>query len=453
MISEKRLHLLSEAPVLPTIIKMSLPVVMGMMVQVIYNLVDVFFIGLLDDPAQLAAVNLSTPVIMILMAIASIIGNGGASYASRSIGENKLERANQTVTTGIVICIGLALLSSLIGILLVDPFVRVLGADQSTFLYTKSYVVILLCGAIFVMLNFCMSQLLRSEGIMIPAMLGMFLSTISNIILDPVFIFVFDLGIAGAAFATVLGNLIGLIYYIICYTNGTATLKIKKKFFTLNPLIWKEIFLIGTPSTLNQVLVSCALILSNNFAATYGTDLVAGMGISSKIMTLGSFLFIGLSAGCQPLIGFNYGAQNFVRLKSVLKNGMLLASSLGIFLALFFGTCAPWLIGLFTDIDTVLNNGIFTLRILLFSLPVLGSQMLSSSAIQSMGKALPAFLLSISRQGIFFVPLLFSLNHFFGKEGFLFAQPVSDIITLMIALTTLITILRKESLKAESLSE
>ena len=444
MINEKRLHLLSEAPVLPTIIKMSLPVVMGMMVQVLYNLVDVFFIGLLNDPKQLAAVNLSTPVIMILMAIASIIGNGGASYASRSIGENKMERANQTVTTGLVICVGLALLSTCLGLLFADPLVRALGADSSTFAHTKSYMVILMSGTVFVMLNFSMSQLLRSEGVMIPAMLGMFLSTVSNIILDPIFIFGLDMGIAGAAIATVLGNLIGMIYYLVLYYNGTAALKIKKKYFTTNPLIWKEIFLIGTPSALNQFLVSCALILSNNVAATYGTDLVAGMGIASKIMTLGTFLFIGISAGCQPLIGFNYGAQNFKRMQSVLKNSMLLASSLGILLALFFGIGAPWLIGLFTNINSVSENGIFALRILLLSLPVLGSQMLSSSAIQSMGKALPAFLLSISRQGIFFVPLLFSLNYFFGKKGFLLAQPVSDIITLLIALTVLTVILRKE---------
>lgn len=442
--NEKRLYLLSEAPVMPAIIKMSLPVVMGMMVQVLYNLVDVFFVGMLHDQYQLAAVNLAAPIAMILMAIASVVGTGAASYISRSIGEGKLPRASQTLTTGLSACVVMGCIVTVAGSLAIEPIVHALGADADTFAPTHAYVFVILLGSALLMVNYAMGQLLRAEGAMMPSMVGMFIGTVSNIVLDPIFIFGLHLGVTGAAVATVLGNALGIGFYVFCYCSGKSALHIGRSYFSTDPIIWKEIFTIGTPSGLNQLLVSVALILCNNVAADYGADLVAGMGISAKIITLGSFIFMGISAGCQPMIGYNYGARNLERLQSIVKNGITLTTGIGLTLAVVFGIGAPWIIGCFTPLPQVQQAGAHALRITMLSLPFVGSQMLSASTIQAMGKALPGLFLSIARQGLFYIPLLYTLNHFFAREGFLFAQPISDFITLCISLCILTTLLRKE---------
>ncbi len=442
--NEKRLQLLNDAPAMQAIVKMSLPVVMGMMVQVLYNLVDVFFVGLLHDPYQLAAVNLAAPIAMILMALASVIGTGASSYISRTIGEGRLERADKTLSTGLAACVGLAAVVTVLASCFINPIVHSLGADAHTYAPTQTYAFIILLGSAALMVNYVIGQLLRAEGAMMPSMLGMFIGTVANIILDPIFIFGLHLGVAGAAIATVLGNALGILFYIFCYKSGKSALHIRRQNITADATIWREIFLIGTPSGLNQLLVSVALILCNNVAAFYGAALIAGMGIASKIITLGSFIFMGISAGCQPLIGYSYGAQNFVRLKAILKNGLLLTTAIGLTLALIFGLGAPWIIACFTKLPDVQSAGVFALRAMMLSLPFVGSQMLSASTIQAMGKALPGLFLSIARQGLFYVPLLYGLNHFFAEKGFLFAQPLSDFITLCISLTILVILLSRE---------
>jgi putative MATE family efflux protein len=381
---------------------------------------------------------------MILMAIASVIGTGASSYISRSIGEGKLQRANQTLTNGLTACIVMGLTASLIGSLAIEPIVHALGADVDTFAPTHAYVFVILLGSALLMVNYALGQLLRAEGAMMPSMLGMFIGTVSNIILDPVFIFGFQLGVTGAAIATVLGNGLGICFYIFCYRSGKSSLQISRSYLSANSIIWKEIFTIGTPSGLNQLLVSIALILCNNVAADYSANLVAGMGISSKIITLGSFIFMGISAGCQPMIGYNYGAQNFQRLQSIVKNGITLTTAIGCTLALLFGVGAPWIIRCFTPLPEVQQAGAYALRITMLSLPFVGSQMLSASTIQAMGKALPGLFLSVARQGLFYIPLLYTLNHLFADKGFLLAQPLSDFITLCISLCILTTLLRKE---------
>lgn len=442
--NEKRLQLLTEAPAMRAIVKMSLPVVMGMMVQVLYNLVDVFFVGMLHDPYQLAAVNLAAPIAMILMAIASVIGTGASSYISRTLGEGRLERADKTLSTGLAACIGLAIVVTIMASLAIEPIVHALGAKADTYLPTKTYAAIILLGSAALMVNYVIGQLLRAEGAMMPSMLGMFIGTVANIILDPIFIFGLHMGVAGAAIATVLGNALGIVFYLYCYKNGKSALHIRRQNITLDRQIWREIFLIGTPSGLNQLLVSVALILCNNVAAHYSASLIAGMGISSKIITLGTFIFMGISAGCQPLIGYSYGAQNFTRLQAILRNGLVLTTGIGLTLALIFGLGAPWIIACFSKLPDVQTAGVYALRAMMLSLPFVGSQMLSASTIQAMGKALPGLFLSVARQGLFYIPLLYGLNHFFADKGFLFAQPLSDFITLCISLSILTVLLRRE---------
>jgi putative MATE family efflux protein len=331
---------MEKAPVAKAILKLSIPVVFGMMVQVFYNLVDTFFIGKLNDQNQLAAANITTPVFMLLMAIATIVSTGAASYISRCLGKKDQENANRTLTTGILICIALAVVVIVVGLIFVKPLIITLGASAEVYPYAYQYVVAMLLGSIPVMLNYAGGQLIRSEGAVMPSITGMMIGTVVNIILDPIFIFGFKMGILGAGIATVLGNAASVGYYMWYYLSGKSILQIKPKFISTDKTIWKEIFLIGIPASISQLFTSVAMIVLNNQAKVYGDSVLAGMGISSKLMFIGTFIFMGFAAGCQPLVGFNYGAKNFKRVREILKTGMVMTFGIGfVFLALTLKSC------------------------------------------------------------------------------------------------------------------
>jgi multidrug efflux pump len=447
--NDKRLKLLNEGPVTKSILVMSLPVVMGMMIQVLYNLVDTFFIGKLDDPNQLAAANIATPIFMILMSLAGVVGTGAASYISRCLGEKNNEQADKTLTIGIGLCIMLGLVMMIAGILFIKPLITILGASDWTFKYTYDYTFILLIGSIPIMCNYAMGQLLRSEGDAMGSMVGMLAGTVVNIVLDPIFIFTLGLETKGAAIATVLGNTSALLYYCYRYASGKTLLKVKPSSFTFDKIIYKEIFVIGIPSSLNQLLVSVAMIICNNIAASYSDIVVAGLGVASKIITIGTFIFMGFAAGCQPLVGFNYGAKNFERVRAIIKQGILITSVIGVTLCVLFGIFAHYLIAFFIPSPEVVDAGTTILRALMLSLPFVGGYMICTTTIQAMGKALPGLFLSISRQGIFYMPMLIVLNKIFGFNGFIYAQPITDVLMVVIS----VFILRKIIIKDHKLDQ
>ena len=434
---------MGKAPIPKAILKLSLPVVFGMMVQVLYNLVDTFFIGMLQDQNQLAAASITTPIFMIQMAIATIVSTGAASYISRCIGEKDSERANRTLTTGVMICTGLAVVVMIIGLSYMKPLILALGASPEVYPYAYQYVGIMLIGTIPVMLNYAGGQLLRSEGAIMPSIVGMLIGTVANVILDPLFIFTFDMGIGGAALATILGNLAALVYYAYYYLSGKAFLKIKPSYLSGDKIIWKEIFLIGIPACMSQFLLSIAMIILNNQAKGYGDYVLAGMGVSSKLMFIGTFVFMGFAAGCQPLIGYNFGAMNYKRVRETFKTGMLMTSGIGIVLMVLFWILAPSFIAIFTPLPEVIEHGALVYRISIFSFLVLGPQMLATTGIQAFGKAKEALVLSIARQGLFYIPLLFLMQKLLGFEGLIWAQPAADAITLSLGLVFLNMILGK----------
>lgn len=440
--NEKQIKVLGEAPVTGAILKMSLPVVMGMMVQVLYNLVDTFFIGQLKDPNQLAAANLTTPIFMMLMAIAGIIGTGASSYISRSLGEKDYDRANKTISTGIAIIIALGALVTILGLTFLTPLMKAIGASEQVLPFASDYSFILLLGSILIMGNFSVGQLLRSEGAAMPAMIGMGIGTLVNIILDPLFIFGLGLGMRGAAIATVIGNGVGLGFYIFYYASGKSMVKISIKDVSMDKKIWGQIWGIGTPASVSQLLMSVAMIILNNLAAAYGDVVVAGMGVANKIMTIGTFVFMGFAGGCQPLVGFNYGAKKYSRVNEIIKTAMLMTVGIGVVLFSVFSIFASQLIGTFaSDMPEVIEKGAQILHALAWSLMLLGPLMLATTTVQAFGKAKASLFLSVARQGLFFIPLLFLLNYFFSFDGLIFAQPISDAVALCLSLVVLRRIL------------
>lgn len=442
---EKKIQLLSKAPVGKAIFAISIPMVLGMLIQLLYNLVDIYFIGKLGDKNQLAAANLTTPLFMVLMALSGIIGTGAASYISRCMGKSDYEKASKVLSSGMAICFCLGILTSVIGSIFISPIVHALGASKETYPFAMDYSLVLLLGAAIIMSNFALGQLLRSEGSAVVSMVGMLIGTVANTILDPIFIFALHLGIRGAAIATVLGNALGLIYYIIFYLRDKSMVKFKIKHITLEKDIWKEIFSIGTPSSISQLLMGIAVMLCNNLVVVYGNNAVAGMGVASKIMTIGTYIFMGFAAGCQPLLGYNFGAGDYHRVKEIIKKGMLITSAIGIVLTILFSVFSDQLISFFTPLPDVIAQGSIILLGLMWSLPVYGAQMVGAVTVQAMGKAKASLLLSVARQGIFYLPLLFILDTVLGLNGLIYAQPLADLMALILSIVVLTAIIKKAS--------
>lgn len=441
---DKKIRLLRDEKVSKAILKLSIPMVMGMMIQVLYNLVDTYFIGMLNDANQLAAANISLPVFMMLMAIAGIVGSGSSSYISRCLGNKDYEEANKTISIATGILIIMSIIVMIAGIFMSPNIAKGLGANDATFNYTYKYIFIMFIGAIPVMCSYALGQLLRSEGNIMQSVIGLTLGTVVNIVLDPVFIFGLKMEITGAAIATIIGQTSTLLYFMYAFLKGKTTLKINLKKFKYDKNIFKEIFTIGVPASLNQMLMGVATVIVNNIAVGYGTLTVAGMGVAMKIMTIGTFVFMGFSAGCQPLVGYNYGCNNIPRVKEIIKKGIIITSIIGLSLALIFGVFANSLIGLFTSEPEVINKGAIILRALIISLPFVGGQMISTTSAQSMGKVVVAFILSISRQGLLYMPLLIILNKVFGFSGFIYAQPITDMIMLTFSAILLFKVMPKE---------
>lgn len=439
---DKRIQIMRDAPPLKAIFTMSLPVVLGMMVNIVYNLVDTYFIGLMGDELQLAASSLASPIFVLTMALASLIGTGGASYLSRSLGAGKKEEAEKTVATAIFLICLFGALTALAGIVFRKQIPNLLGASEQSFGFTLQYVLILMVGGCFIIGNFVLGQLIRAEGSTKLSMIGMMLGTVANIILDPIFIFTFGWGIAGAAIATVVGNALSVLFFLACYLRRKTFLHLDFNNFGFESAILKEIFAVGIPVTTGQALISVAQMVQNNLAAGYGDTTVAALGISLKLMTIGTFIFMGFSAGCQPLMGFNYGSGNFRRLREFIKTGIIVTTLIGLGLLLTMWISAPYLVSTFTPLDDVQAAAATILRTLIFSLPFMGGITLCTTTFQAMGQPIKAFILTAARQGIFYIPLLFLLNHLFGWRGMLLSQPIADLVMILLAATFLLHVLR-----------
>ena len=444
---DKRIYLLSTEKPAKTVLKLGLPLVAGMFIMVLYNLVDTFFIGLMRDDYQLAAVNLSYPVMMISIAIANMVGTGAASFISRCMGKKDMEKANHTLTAGFTLTVCNSLLVSLVGILFLKQIVLGLGAKSNTFLYTEQYVFVLFLGNLFTMGNYTFGQLLRSEGSVKYSVLGMIVGTVVNIILDPVFIFVLGLQIKGAAIATILGNAAGMCVSLWFYLRKKTLLVPRVKYVRPSAEILKEIFWVGVPATLETLLTSIAYIVNNNLAVSYGELTVAAVGIAQKIMSFGNYIYQGMAAGTQPAMGYNYGAKNYKRMFAILKAGLLVVSGIELGVMLVYGITAPFLIGIFTGSDKVIRTGSRVLRSVMFILPFVGAVSMSRTSFQAMGKPQYAFAITLVRQLFLYVPLLLILNHFFGFGGMIWAQPVTESIMMVVSVSCLSLVIYRENRK------
>ena len=437
---DRRIYILSREKPALAVVKLGVPLIAGMFIMVLYNMVDTYFIGLMRDDYQLAAVNLAYPVMMISIAISNMIGTGASSLIARSLGAEDRAKARHTLTVGFELTIINSLLVTAAGMAFLTAIVRGLGAQSNTFEYTRQYVQVILLGSIFTMGNYTSGQLLRSEGSVKYSVAGMIIGTVVNIILDPVFIFALGLQIRGAAIATILGNAAGMFVSLWIYGSGKTLLTPSLQYLKPTGEILREIFWVGVPATLE----TAAYIVNNNLAVAYGELTVAAMGIAQKILSLGSYIYQGFAAGTQPIMGYNYGAGNYKRMKEVLRAGVMVVSGTELCVMAVYGIFAPQLIGLFTGSAEVIATGSRVLRTIMCILPFVGAVSMSRTSFQAMGKPQYAFVITLVRQLGLYVPLLLLLNRLFGFGGMIWAQPVTEMIMMAVSVSLLYGIIRKE---------
>lgn len=435
---DKRIYTFSQETPYMAVIKMGLPLVAGMFIMVLYNWVDTYFIGLTKDDYQLAAVNLSYPVMMVMVALANMIGTGASSFIARCLGAGDRDKAQHTLTTGFVLTAINGLLVTLIGLIVIDNIVKGLGAEEFTFEYTKQYVSIILMGAVFTMGSYTLGAFLRSEGSVKISMIGMVAGTLVNIILDPIFIFTLNMQIRGAAIATVLGNVAGVLISVIFYLSGKSLLAPSAKRLRPTAEIIKEIYWVGVPASLETLLTAAAYTVNNNLAVAYGPLTVAATGIAQKLISLGSYVYQGFASGVQPIMGYNYGARNYTRMKSVLKAGIITVTGIEIVLMAGYGLLAPVLVDIFTDSPEVIRVGAQAVRAMMLILPFVGSVSMCRMSFQAMGKPVYAFCITLVRQLILYIPLLIVFNKLFGFVGLIHAQPVTEAIMMLVSIVLLL---------------
>ena len=434
--------LFEDMPVPKAVATLAIPTVLSMLVNLIYNTADTFFVGQTGDVNQVAAVSLTTPVFLLMMALGNMYGIGGSSVISRFLGagdRKKIKYASSFCFYGSILT---GFLMTAAFLVFMPQILSLIGVSQATVGFSRDYLTYVAFGAPFVVLSTALSHIVRSEGSAKAAMFGMMLGTITNIILDPIMILTMNMGVAGAAIATVIGNIFSCIFYIAYFLSGRSVLSVSIKDFRLKG-IFVPVMVIGVPTTLNNILMSCSNILYNNFLASYGDNAVAAMGVAAKINLVVIMLQMGISMGVQPLIGYCYGANLQKRLKNATNFSILCTLAIGTLMTIVCFIFAKPIIQFFLNDSNIMDIGILMVHALMLSAPVLGILFIYASALQAMGKAVASLVLSLSRQGLVFIPLLFILDPMFGLQGIIYAQPVADIISIVMGAVMFFSIVGK----------
>lgn len=426
-------ELFEKTPIQKAYFTVTLPVVFSMIISLVYNMVDTYFIAQTGNTDLIAGVSLGAPIFTFMIAIGDIFGLGGSSVISRLFGKKRDDDGKRLSAFCFYSSLIFGLFVTLIMMVFRNPILNLLGADSNTYFHASQYYTYIVLGAPAIILSFTPTNLLRTEGFATASMTGNIIGSIVNIILDPIFIQVLGMGAGGAAIATVLGNICANIYYIWFLLKKSQRLSVNFKLVKASLKEIKDILVIGIPASITNLMQSLGVVLTNNFLLVYGNDKVAAMGIVIKVNVIAVILLIGFSFGVQPLIGYNYGAKNFKRLKEVLRFSSIFQCTLAVILTLILSLAAPSLISFFIEDTSIVEIGTHMLRMQLISMICVSIVLIATCTFQSTGKAFGAFLLSISRQGITFAIVIFIADKLLGYEGIIISQAIADTITAILA--------------------
>ncbi len=420
---------------IPKLLKsLSIPAMIGMFVMALYNVVDTIFISYGVGIDAVAGVTVAFPIMMIMMAVSAAMGIGGASVISRRLGERKEEEANHVFGNIISVILIISVLGIISSFTILEPILRLFGATPEILGYAFDYMFPILLGTFFFSFAFATNNIVRSEGNARFAMMTMIIPAVINIILDPIFIFGLNMGVRGAAIATVISQASVTLIILHYFLTGKSTLQLRLVDLKLKLTILKEVIAVGLPAFAQQAAGSVMMIAINTMLIRFGGDMHVGIfGIIQRIIMFTVMPMMGVMQGMQPIVGYNYGARNFERLRETVILGLKVTVFLSFLIFALVMAVPHWLMMIFTSDPEVIQAGSEYLRIMFSAVFLIGGQVIGSGLYQALGKPKQALILSLSRQLIFLIPLVLILPHFIGVYGVFLAFPISDFFACVLA--------------------
>jgi len=439
------------------LLKFSIPAVLGMLMNSIYNIVDKLFIGNQPDiisasgdivhvgTLSLAGLNIAFPIQMLIVALSTMIGIGASSLISRYLGAKNFDKADKTFGNAILMVIGIASMLTLVGSFFAKPILIIFGATESILPYALKYIRIIFYGTIFFSLSVSMNNIVRAEGNPFMSMIVMLSGALINIPLDYLFIYVFKWGVAGAAYATISSQLIGFIIILVYFLSGKSYFKITKIPFKADKNIMRDIFGIGLPSLVRTGAFTLFTIVVNNSIKSYGVDAhFAIMGVMFPILSLIMMPSTGITQGMQPIVGYNFGAKQIKRVRQTLNLSIVFSSLISIVgFALILSFIKP-IVGAFIQETETVDMGVNILKIVLLGIPAMGFQAVIGGYFQSIGKVIPALVITSARQVIFLIPMVLILAPIYGVKGIWWSMPIADYASCALAAIWMFIEMRKE---------
>ena len=438
-------NLFESMPVPHAYLKLSVPVVLAMVLSVVYNMVDTWFISLTDDTNLVAGVSVCAPIFVLAIAMGDIWGLGGSSLISRLLGQKKDDDAGEVSSFCLYAAFGTGLVFMALLLLFQTPILQMLGANDESMPHASAYYFWIAVGTPFIILSMIPNNQLRTEGLASLGMWGAVAGTVANIALDPLFIFTLKMGAAGAAIATSLSNALSCVLYVIIIRKKCRVINMDIKKCRNAGRFTSQILRIGIPASVTNIMSSLSMMLINHKLEPFGNDRIAAMGIAMKVNMICLMTLIGFAFGGQPLFGYCYGNKDSVRFRKTLKFAYMLEVGLGLFFAVSLFLSAPFLMQRFLDDPGVIKNGVLMLRFMQISSLLVGVSLVATCVCQAVGHASGALILSLSRQGIVFFITITALSAMFGFTGILLAQPASDLITGIISIVIISGILKRLS--------
>jgi putative MATE family efflux protein len=426
------------------LVKLATPAFFGMFVQTLYNVINTIFIGHYVGSLGIAGLSIVFPLQMLTYGIGMMVGMGGSSLISRSIGSGRTEEAERTVGNGISVSIIITIVFMIIVLPFTGFWLRLIGASDAVMPYASTYLIIIISGTVFNVLAMTFLNFARAEGNAKVGMVGMIIGAVLNIILDAIFIVVLKMGVMGAGLATIISQIVSMIYLFSYYFSGNSYLKIRWRNLRPDFSILKQMLAIGIGSFVQTMAGSISAMLLIHLVVKYGGDVALGaFGIVQRVMMFATMPAMVLGQGVQPILGYNYGAKRYhLAIKSV-KITVMVSTTLSLLaFAVLYLIPGP-IVGIFTDESALIDTGVHISRLIFLSMPFMGLVMVGQTIFQSIGKALQTFILASVRPVVFLIPLVFLLSHYWQLDGVFLAYPVSDILTLLLTFILVVPVYRQ----------
>lgn len=429
---------MDKLPISKAVLKNVLPAVAAMLMNLIYNMADKVFIGMANNDFMVAAITMATPVFVLFMSFGNIFGTGGVALISRLSGEENIKKSKKVSSFCCWGSIGVGVIVMIIMLVFIDPIIKILGAsDTQTIDFTRDYLLWIAVCCPFSILSTTMSSLVRAEGKPNLSMIGMILGNVVNIILDPILILGFDMGTQGAAIATLIGQVASAFFYLICIFVGKSQISIKIKDFAMGDGIATRVFAIGIPAALATIFQSVCNIMMNNRMSQYGDIAVAGIGAAQNIITIIGIFAIGVGMGIQPLLGYQIGNNNRKKFVGIFRYALIMTTCISFVLTALCYLLTPQIMSAFVTGSEAIEYSVSFARIILVTGWLYCLFYVFALALQAMGRATASTVVSLSRNGYVYIPVMFLMSALFGMNGIVWAIPVSDVISIIIAVIAL----------------